>query len=79
MASVESPYRQRATLLSQLPPLLAELGVPLAPVLEGTGVSADDLVPGSYVPYAGMLVVLDRGALSGRGDLGRERPPRNRS
>jgi AraC-like DNA-binding protein len=71
MASVESPYRQRATLLSQLPPLLAELGVPLAPVLEGTGVSADDLVPGSYVPYAGMLMVLDRAAaLSGREDMG---------
>ncbi|MCG6870198.1 MAG: AraC family transcriptional regulator [Gammaproteobacteria bacterium] len=71
MADFESPYRQRATLLAHLPPLLAELGVPLAPVLEGTGISADDLAPEVYIPYAGMLVVLDRAAAaSGRDDLG---------
>ncbi|MCA8879542.1 MAG: AraC family transcriptional regulator ligand-binding domain-containing protein [Rhodobacteraceae bacterium] len=71
MTDLESPYRQRATLLTHLPPLLAEFGVSLAPVLEGTGVSADQLVPGAYIPYAGMLMILDRAAaLSGRDDLG---------
>jgi AraC-like DNA-binding protein len=66
-----APYRQRATILAHLPPLLDELGVPLAPVLDGTGISPEDLAPGAFVPYAGMLAALDRAAeLSGREDLG---------
>lgn len=66
-----APYRQRATILAQLPSLLSELGVPLAPAFKGTGISPDDLVPGAYVPYAGMLAVLDRAAeVSEREDLG---------
>lgn len=71
MQAPVSPFRQRATMLAHLPPLLAELGVPLAPVLEGTGIAPEDLVPGSVLPYAGVLAMLDRAAeLSGRGDLG---------
>lgn len=66
-----APYRQRATILAQLPRLLAELGVPLAPVLDGTGIAPEDLVPGKFLPYAGVLAVLDRAAeISGREDLG---------
>jgi AraC-like DNA-binding protein len=65
------PYRQRATILAHLPPLLAELGVPLAPVFDGTGIVPDDLVPDAFLPYAGVLALLDRAAeISGREDLG---------
>lgn len=65
------PYRQRATILAHLPPLLAELGVPLAPVFDGTGIAADDVVPGAFLPYAGVLAMLDNAAeVSGREDLG---------
>jgi AraC-like DNA-binding protein len=65
------PYRQRATILTHLPPLLAELGVPLAPVFDGTGIAPEDLIPGAFLPYAGMLEMLDNAAeISGREDLG---------
>ena len=65
------PYRQRATILAHLPPLLAELGVPQAPVFDGTGIAPDDLVPNAFLPYAGVLALLDRAAkISGREDLG---------
>ena len=66
-----SPYRQRAAILMGLPPLLAELGVPLDCVLDGTGVSTTDLTPGTFLPYAQFLALLDRAAeLSGCEDLG---------
>ncbi|MBW8636876.1 AraC family transcriptional regulator [Hoeflea sp. WL0058] len=64
-------YRQRATILMGLPPLLDELGVPLDRVLDGAGLSAADLSPGTFLPYAQFLALLDRAAeLSGCDDLG---------
>ncbi|NDW44666.1 AraC family transcriptional regulator [Ruegeria sp. PrR005] len=64
------PFRQRATILAHLPPLLAELGVPLGQVFEGTGIAPDDLVPNAFLPYAGVTAMLDRATeVSGREDL----------
>ncbi len=71
MSARTFPYRQRANVLAHLPPLLADLGVPLEPVLEGTGIAEADLVPDAFLPYAGVLAMLDRAAdVSGREDLG---------
>lgn len=62
---------QRATSLLHLPPLLAELGVSLEAVLDGTGVGADALRPDAYIPYAAYLAILERAAaVTGREDLG---------
>lgn len=62
---------QRATALVALAPLLAELGVALERVLRGTGVSADDLRPDGFIPYAAVLAILDNAAaLTGRPDIG---------
>lgn len=66
-----SPYRQRATILTHLPPILAELEVPLESVFEGTKIAPDELVPGAFLPYGGVLAMLDRAAeISGREDIG---------
>ena len=66
-----APYRQRATILAHLPPLVAEFGVNMADVLNGTGIAPEELVPGAFVSYAGVLAMLDRAAeLTGREDLG---------
>lgn len=71
MTAAASRFRQRATALTHLPPLLAELGTPLDEVLEGTGIASGDLVPDGFLPYAAVLALLDRAALvSGREDLG---------
>ena len=71
MVTPDSPARQRADVLAHLPPLLAELGLPLGPVLEGTGIAAADLVPGALLPFAGVLAMLDAAsALAGRDDIG---------
>lgn len=62
---------QRAASLMLLPPLLAELGTSLDPVLAGTGVSPSQLRPDSFIPYASYLAILDNAArVTGRDDLG---------
>jgi len=67
----EGVARQRATSLLHLPPLLAELGVSLDAVLEGTGTEAADLRADAYIPFAAYATILERAALlSGRDDFG---------
>jgi AraC-like DNA-binding protein len=62
---------QRAASLLHLPQLLDEFGVPLASVLDGTGISAEDLRPDVFVPYSAFLSVLDNASrLAGRDDFG---------
>jgi AraC-like DNA-binding protein len=62
---------QRATPLVHLPAILAETGTPLASVLDGTGISPDDLRPDAFIPYAGAVRALDQAALlTGRQDIG---------
>lgn len=62
---------QRAASLVHLPPLLAELGVDLAAVLDETGVSVADLRPDAFIPYASYLKILERCAeLSRSPDIG---------
>jgi AraC-like DNA-binding protein len=64
--------RQRAATLLLLPPLLEELGTPLAAVLRGTGVTPEQLRPDAYIPYAAFLAILDNACrLTGRDDIGR--------
>jgi AraC-like DNA-binding protein len=68
---MNAPALQRTDPLVPLPGLLAELGVPLDRVLDGTPVTAEDLVPGRYVAFGALLDVLSRSvALTGREDLG---------
>ena len=43
---------QRAAPLVQLPALLAELGVEVDAVLNGTGVALSDLRPGVFIPFS---------------------------
>jgi AraC-like DNA-binding protein len=62
MLHTKTPAMQRAASLVHLPPLLAELGVDLAAVLDGTGVSVADLRPDAFIPYASYLKILDRSA-----------------
>lgn len=54
---------QNAAALVNLPPLLDEFGVSLGAVLTGTGLSANDLQPGRFIPYAAFMEVLDRAAV----------------
>ena len=62
---------QRAASLLHLPQLLAEFGAPLASVLDGTGISTEDIRPDAFVPYSAFLSVLDNASrLTGRGDFG---------
>ena len=62
---------QRAAPLVQLPALLAELGVEVDAVFDGTGISASDLRPDAFIPFAGAQLILDRAAtLSGCDDIG---------
>jgi AraC-like DNA-binding protein len=62
---------QRAAALVPLPSLLGELGVDLASVLEGTGVSADEIRPDAFIPYAAFLAILDNACrAAGRDDIG---------
>ena len=66
-----SHARQRASALLHPPAMLAEAGVPLGTVLDGTGVSAGDLAADAFIPYAAMVAVLDRAAeLVGDEDFG---------
>lgn len=57
---------QRAASLLHLFPLLTELGVDPREALEGSGVSAADIRPDSYIPYASYLQILDRAAALSR-------------
>jgi AraC-like DNA-binding protein len=62
---------QRAASLLHLFPLLTKLGVDPREALEGSGVSAEDIRPDSYIPYASYLQILDRAAsLSRCADFG---------
>lgn len=62
---------QRAASLVPLTHVLEEYGVTLASVLEGTGVSADEVRQEAFVPYAAFLSVLDNACrLTGRDDIG---------
>jgi AraC-like DNA-binding protein len=62
---------QRAAALVPLTNMLDEHGVSLASVLEGTGVSADEVRQDAFVPYAAFLSVLDTACrLTGRDDIG---------
>ena len=62
---------QRAAALVPLAGVLADHGVSMASVLEGTGVSAAELRPDAFVAYADFLSVLDNACrLTGRDDIG---------
>lgn len=62
---------QRAAPVVQLPALLAELGVEIDAVLEGTGIAVSDLRPDAFIPFASAQALLDRAAaLSGCDDIG---------
>ncbi|MCG6859170.1 MAG: AraC family transcriptional regulator ligand-binding domain-containing protein [Salaquimonas sp.] len=62
---------QRAASLVPLPALLAELGVQLDAALAGTGVSADQLAPDTFIPYTAYLAILDNAAsITRREDFG---------
>lgn len=62
---------QRAASLLHLPQLLDELGANLASVLDRTGISAVDLRPDAFVPYATFLSVLDNASrMTGCDDFG---------
>jgi AraC-like DNA-binding protein len=62
---------QRAASLMPLPSLLAELGVSMGSVLEGTGISSSALGPASFIPYSTFLTILDNSAMAtGRDDIG---------
>jgi AraC-like DNA-binding protein len=51
--------------------MLAEHGVPLADVLDGTGIVPEDLRYGGFVPYVAGVAALERAALlTGRDDFG---------
>jgi len=62
---------QRAASLMQLPGLLAQFGVGLDAVLAGTGVTAEQLRPDGFIPYAAFLAILDNASrATGRDDIG---------
>lgn len=62
---------QRAASLIQLPGLLAQFGVGLDAVLAGTGVTAEQLRPDGFIPYAAFLRILDNTCrATGRDDIG---------
>ena len=62
---------QRAASLVPLPHLLDEFGVEPCVGARGTGVTAEDIRPDAFVPYAAFLSVLDNASrLTGRDDFG---------
>lgn len=62
------PARQRAASLLPLPGLLAEFGVGLEAVLAGTGVTAAELRPDAFIPYAAYAAILDNACRACRRD-----------
>lgn len=67
------PHRatQRADPLLPLPDLLVDLGTPPDMVFKNAGLSAADLAPGRFIPFAQVLRILNEAvALTGREDLG---------
>lgn len=65
------PARQRAASLLPLPGLLAEFGVRLEGVLSGNGVTAAELRPDSFIPYAAYTAILDNACrVCRRDDIG---------
>ena len=71
MAPRKTPAIQRAASLVLLPALFEELGVPLDEVLADTGVSAEELRPDAFIPYAAYLAILDHAAeIARRDDIG---------
>jgi AraC-like DNA-binding protein len=65
------PATQRADPVLPLLDILGEIGISAAEVFDGTGLTSDDLAPGRFVLFAGLLAVLDRAvARTGRDDLG---------
>lgn len=68
---MSEPAIQRADPLAHLPALLNELGIPLDAVFKGSGIRADDLALGRFVPFGAMLTALETAStISGREDLG---------
>lgn len=62
---------QRAASLVPLRSLTEDLGVDFAAVLEGTGVSPDEIRPDAFIPYTAFLAILHNASrLTGRDDLG---------
>lgn len=62
---------QRTASLMPLPSLLAEFGVGLESVLEGTSIPSSALGPTSFIPYSAFLAILDNSAIAtGRDDIG---------
>ena len=62
---------QRAASLVPLASLLAELGFGIERMLEGTGVTTDQLRQDSFIPYVAFLAILDNAcSVTGREDIG---------
>jgi AraC-like DNA-binding protein len=57
-----SPAMQSAAALTNLRPLLSELGTDLDAVLAGTGVTAEMIDPTRMIPYAATLAILENAA-----------------
>jgi AraC-like DNA-binding protein len=67
----DGDVRQRATVVAELPRLLAELGVEPDRVFAGTGVSPGTLGPETRMPFAACVAILSRAAeVSGRPEIG---------
>jgi AraC-like DNA-binding protein len=67
----QRPATQRADSLAPIAGLLEELGASLEAVMEGTGLSRDDLRPDRYIPYAAYLEILQNAVdRTGREDFG---------
>ena len=65
------PALQRSASLMQLPGLLAQFGAEHDAVLAGTGVTADQLRPDAFIPFAGFLAILENACrVTGRDDIG---------
>jgi AraC-like DNA-binding protein len=66
-----APATQRVDPVIPVLDLLADFGVRAEDAFAGTGVSAEDLVPGRHAGFGALLAMLDKAAaLTGREDLG---------
>jgi AraC-like DNA-binding protein len=67
----KTPATQRADSLAPLAGVLDDFGVSLDDVLEGTGLSGADILPGRFIAYDAYLAILQRAAdRTGREDFG---------